>query len=201
MNLIALLIGLVIERLATQLFHWRRMRWLDHIIDFGFRQVERLPNWPAIIPVILLAVVLGVPLAWVLARTRLPGRRLIRAVCTLSMVLPPVVAGVALFLALGRRGVLGRPLDDAFGVSLPFTTASVVIAQLFVAMPFLVITVELAQVTPPVGFNLFVLQALSGHPIERVAVSAFPFFLLLAFTAVLLVIFPQLALWLPEALY
>jgi tripartite ATP-independent transporter DctM subunit len=66
---------------------------------------------------------------------------------------------------------------------------------------FLVITVELAQVTPPVGFNLFVLQALSGHPVERVAVAAFPFFLLLAFTAVLLVIFPQLALWLPNVLY
>ncbi|MEC8961581.1 MAG: TRAP transporter large permease subunit [Pseudomonadota bacterium] len=66
---------------------------------------------------------------------------------------------------------------------------------------FLVITVELAQVTPPVGFNLFVLQALSGKPIERVAVAAFPFFLLLASTAVLLVIFPQIALWLPDVLY
>ena len=66
---------------------------------------------------------------------------------------------------------------------------------------FLVITVELAQVTPPVGFNLFVLQALSGKPIERVAVAAFPFFLLLASTAVILVIFPQIALWLPDILY
>ena len=66
---------------------------------------------------------------------------------------------------------------------------------------FLVITVELAQVTPPVGFNLFVLQALSGQPIERVAVAAFPFFLLLASTAVLLVVFPQIALWLPDQLY
>ena len=66
---------------------------------------------------------------------------------------------------------------------------------------FLVITVELAQVTPPVGFNLFVLQALSGKPIEQVAVAAFPFFLLLASTAVLLVIFPQIALWLPDVLY
>ena len=61
MNLIALLIGLVIERLATQLFHWRRMRWLDHIIDYGFRQAERLPNWPAMVPVILLAAVLVLP--------------------------------------------------------------------------------------------------------------------------------------------
>jgi len=91
-----------------------------------------------------IAVVIGVPLAWLLARSALPGRGFVRALCTLSMVLPPVVAGVALFLALGRRGVLGRPLDDVFGVSLPFTTASVVLAQLFVAMPFLVLTVEAA---------------------------------------------------------
>jgi len=90
------------------------------------------------------AVLIGVPIAWLLARTNLPGRGFVRALCTLSMVLPPVVAGVALFLALGRRGVVGRPLDEAFGVSLPFTTASVVLAQLFVAMPFLVLTVEAA---------------------------------------------------------
>jgi molybdate transport system permease protein len=90
------------------------------------------------------SVVLGVPLAWVLARTRLPGRHLLRAVCTLSMVLPPVVAGVALFLALGRRGVLGSWLDDWFGVRLPFTTPGVVVAQVFVAMPFLVLTVDAA---------------------------------------------------------
>lgn len=92
----------------------------------------------------IVAVVIGVPLAWLLARSRLPGRRFVRALCTLSMVLPPVVAGVALFLALGRRGVIGEPLDDAVGVTLPFTTAAVVIAQLFVAMPFLVLTVEAA---------------------------------------------------------
>ena len=61
MHLIALLIGLAIERLATQLFHWRRMRWLDRIIDAGFRQTERLGNWPAIIPVIILAVLLVLP--------------------------------------------------------------------------------------------------------------------------------------------
>ena len=91
-----------------------------------------------------LSIVLGVPLAWLLARTSLPGRGVVRAVCTLSMVLPPVVAGVALFLALGRRGVLGEWLDRWFGVSLPFTTPAVVLAQVFVAMPFLVLTVEAA---------------------------------------------------------
>ncbi len=61
MHLIALLIGLAIERLATQLFHWRRMRWLDRIIDAGFRQAERLGNWPAIIPVIILVALLVLP--------------------------------------------------------------------------------------------------------------------------------------------
>lgn len=66
MNLIALLIGLAIERLATQVFHWRRMRWLDRIIDFGFRQAARLANWPAVVPVIIIGVVLVLPVAAVI---------------------------------------------------------------------------------------------------------------------------------------
>ncbi len=91
-----------------------------------------------------LALVFGVPLAWLLARISFPGRGLVRALCTLSMVLPPVVAGVALFYGLGRRGLLGQYLDRWFGIALPFTTAGVIVAQAFVAMPFLVITVEAA---------------------------------------------------------
>ncbi|HEU4840910.1 MAG TPA: ABC transporter permease [Ilumatobacteraceae bacterium] len=90
------------------------------------------------------AVTFGVPLAWLLARVAFPGRGLVRALCTLSMVLPPVVAGVALFYSLGRRGLLGQHLDRWFGFTLPFTTTGVVVAQAFVAMPFLVITVEAA---------------------------------------------------------
>ena len=66
MNLIALLIGLAIERLATHLFHWRRLRWLDRIIDAGFRQSNRLANWPPIIPVIALAILLVLPVAAVI---------------------------------------------------------------------------------------------------------------------------------------
>ena len=73
---------------------------------------------------------------------RFPGRGLVRALCTLSMVLPPVVAGVALFYALGRRGLVGQYLDAWFGITLPFSTAGVVLAEAFVAMPFLVIAVE-----------------------------------------------------------
>jgi len=72
----------------------------------------------------------------------MPGRQTIRGLCTLSMVLPPVVAGVALLASLGRRGVVGQILDDWFGVRLPFTMPAVIVAQLFVAMPFLVLTVE-----------------------------------------------------------
>ena len=91
-----------------------------------------------------LSMVFGVPLAWLLARVDFPGRQAVRALSTLSMVLPPVVGGVALFAALGRRGIVGRYLDEWFGLRLPFTTAGVVVAQTFVAMPFLVVTVEAA---------------------------------------------------------
>jgi molybdate transport system permease protein len=90
----------------------------------------------------LLALVFGVPLAWVLARARIRGVHLLRAVVTLPLVLPPVVGGVALLLAFGRQGILGRHLDDWTGITLPFTTAGVIVAETFVAMPFLVITVE-----------------------------------------------------------
>jgi molybdate transport system permease protein len=90
----------------------------------------------------VLSVVFGVPLAWMLARVPFRGSGVVRALCTLSMVLPPVVGGVALFFALGRRGLVGQWLDRWFDVRLPFTTAGVVVAQTFVAMPFLVITVE-----------------------------------------------------------
>ena len=85
---------------------------------------------------------LGVPLAWVLARSTLPGMSVLRALLTLPLVLPPVVGGVALLLAFGRQGVIGRHLDAWTGITLPFTTAGVVVAETFVAMPFLVLTVE-----------------------------------------------------------
>ncbi|MEV1012316.1 molybdate ABC transporter permease subunit [Micromonospora sp. DT44] len=90
----------------------------------------------------LLCLLLGVPLAWLLARVDFPGRRLARALVTVPLVLPPVVGGVALLLVFGRRGLLGGWLDATFGVTLPFTTAGVVLAEAFVAMPFLVIAVE-----------------------------------------------------------
>lgn len=87
-----------------------------------------------------LCVVLGVPIAWALARVRYATW--IRAVVLLPLVLPPVVGGVALLLAFGRRGLVGGPLYDLTGISFPFTTWGVIIAETFVAMPFLIITVE-----------------------------------------------------------
>lgn len=89
-----------------------------------------------------LSLVLGVPLAWVLARWRAPGMALVRAVVTIPLVLPPVIGGVALFNGFGRKGLLGHPVHSVFGHDLPFSFQGIVLAQVFVAMPFLVITVE-----------------------------------------------------------
>jgi molybdate transport system permease protein len=90
----------------------------------------------------LVSVAIGVPLAWLLARVEFPGRRVVRALVTVPLVLPPVVGGVALLLVLGRKGLLGSWLDATFGITLPFTTTGVVLAEAFVAMPFLIIAVE-----------------------------------------------------------
>lgn len=95
MNLIALLIGLVIERLATQLFHWRRMRWLDRIIDFGFGLAGRVANWPALIPVVIVGIVLVLPVfavIWFLGDTLAGFTYLFLAI-------------VVLFFSLGPRDI------------------------------------------------------------------------------------------------
>jgi molybdate transport system permease protein len=89
-----------------------------------------------------ISFVLGVPLAWVLARSRLRITPILRAGVTLPLVLPPVAGGVALFLAFGRLGVVGQYLDRWFGFTIPFTTYGVVLAQTFVSMPFLIVAVE-----------------------------------------------------------
>ncbi|MFJ6820477.1 ABC transporter permease [Streptomyces niveus] len=89
-----------------------------------------------------LSLVLGVPLAWLLARVDFPGKAFVRSLVLLPMVLPPTVGGVALLLAFGRRGLLGPWLEDTFGITLPFHTSGAVVAATFVAMPFLVISLE-----------------------------------------------------------
>lgn len=89
-----------------------------------------------------ICLVLGIPLAWLLARTRFRGQDVLRAVLTMPLVMPPVVGGVALLSLLGRRGLLGRQIDAWFGITVPFTTVAVVIAEAFVALPFLVLSVD-----------------------------------------------------------
>ncbi|MFZ1286587.1 MAG: ABC transporter permease [Candidatus Phosphoribacter sp.] len=100
-----------------------------------------------------ISVVVGVPLAWLLARTDFPGLRLLRALVTLPLVLPPVVGGVALLLAFGRTGFIGQYLDQWFGITIPFSPIAVIMAETFVAMPFLVVTVEGALRSVDRGFE------------------------------------------------
>jgi molybdate transport system permease protein len=89
-----------------------------------------------------LALLLGVPLAWLLARARIPGKPLIRAIVLVPLLLPPIVSGIGLLAALGRRGFLGRTLDQWFGIRLPFSTVGVIVAVSYVALPFVVVTME-----------------------------------------------------------
>jgi AmpE protein len=101
MHLIALLIGLVVERLATQLFHLRRLRWIDRIIDAGFRQAGHVANWPSLIPIVLIAVVLVLPVfmvTWSLGNTLLGFPYLLLGV-------------VVLFFSLGPQDI-GEDVDD-----------------------------------------------------------------------------------------
>ncbi len=116
-------------------------RGLGH--QLGTRQVRDALRLSLVTSVsaTLVALTLGVPLAWVQARVAYRGKRLVRAITTLPMVLPPVVGGVALLLAFGRNGVAGDALSG-LGVHLPFHTSGAIVAEAFVAMPFLVISAE-----------------------------------------------------------
>ncbi len=90
----------------------------------------------------LVCLVVGLPLAWLLAKVDFRGRGLLRALVTVPLVLPPVVAGIALRAAFGRSGAIGEPLLDATGFAFPYTTPGVVLAHTFVALPFVVISME-----------------------------------------------------------
>jgi len=91
---------------------------------------------------IVFCLLLGLPLAWLLARVDFGGRGAVRALVTVPLVLPPVVAGVALRSAFGRTGIVGEPLLEWTGFAFPFTTYGVVLAHVFVSMPFVVIAIE-----------------------------------------------------------
>jgi molybdate transport system permease protein len=134
-------------------------------------------NWPEFIPLVtseasltalalslrtaaastLLCLLLGIPTALVLARTSFPGQPLLRALVLLPLVLPPVVGGIALLYTFGRRGLLGHSLE-VLGIQIAFSTTAVVLAQTFVALPFLVVSLEGALRT-------------AGHRYEAVAAT------------------------------
>ncbi len=120
----------------------------------------------------LLCVLLGGPLALVLARGRLPGLRVLRSIVLLPLVLPPVVGGLALLFLLGRTGLLGARLDMWFGITIPFTTTAVVLAQTFVALPFLVVSLEGALRTAGGRYEAVAatLGAAPAHAFRRVTV-------------------------------
>jgi len=90
----------------------------------------------------LLSLVMGFPVAWVLSRSSFPGRTVVRGLVILPLVMPPVVGGVALLSVFGRRGFLGAPLYDLFGVQLTFTTTAAVLAAVFVSFPLAVLALE-----------------------------------------------------------
>jgi molybdate transport system permease protein len=122
-----------------------RVPWSDswHVLSSHEARTALLLSLETSVAATLIAVVFGVPLAWVQARVAYPGRRVVRALTLLPMLLPPVVGGIALLLALGRRGLVGQYLDHA-GVHLPFHVPGAIAAEAFVSMPFLVLTVEAA---------------------------------------------------------
>ncbi|WAL95345.1 ABC transporter permease [Streptomyces sp. Je 1-369] len=121
-----------------------RTEWGDlgsHLTTPGVTQALRLSLLVSLWA-LGLSLLLGVPLAWLLARVEFRGKALVRSLVLLPMVLPPTVGGVALLLGFGRRGLLGPWLEDTFGIVLPFHTSGAVVAATFVAMPFLVISLE-----------------------------------------------------------
>jgi molybdate transport system permease protein len=116
--------------------------WTDLATDEA-RSALRLSLFCSLVAAAV-AVLLGTPLAWVLARSALPGRSVLRGLVLLPMVLPPVVGGVALLSAFSLSSPIGGWLYDALGIQLTYSPAGAVLAETFVAMPFYVITVEAA---------------------------------------------------------
>ncbi|MTB86772.1 molybdate ABC transporter permease subunit [Aeromicrobium senzhongii] len=117
-----------------------------------------------------LCVVLGVPLALALARSSARWASVVRALVLLPLVLPPVVGGIALLATFGRRGWLGQHLE-AFGIEIAFTTVAVVLAQTFVSLPFLVVTLEgaLRAVDPGYADVAATLGAAPSRVLSRVS--------------------------------
>ncbi|WP_394555100.1 ABC transporter permease [Agromyces sp. MMS24-JH15] len=137
----ALAVGVLLLPLAALV---ARVDWSTIVADLTAPETLDALRLSIVTGVVATAVclVLGVPLAIVIARATPRVAGLLRALVTVPLVLPPMVGGIALLFLLGRTGLAGQWLDAAFGLRLPFTTAAVVIAQAFVALPFLVLSVE-----------------------------------------------------------
>ena len=131
-----LLVPLVAMVAAT---NWRALP--DHLTSPAALDALRLSLVTSTVA-IAFCLLLGLPLAWLLARVDFRGRGALRALVTVPLVLPPVVAGVALRSAFGRTGVIGEPLLELTGFAFPYTTYGVVLAHVFVSMPFVVIAIE-----------------------------------------------------------
>jgi len=129
--------------------------WSDLWSLLGTREVRDALRISALTSAATVGIcaVVGTPLAWLLARVDFPGRSVLRALVVVPLVLPPVVAGVALASALGRNGLIGGAIRDLTGVTIPFTTTAVVIAHAFVAMPFFVLAVEGAFRSTGAGYD------------------------------------------------
>jgi molybdate transport system permease protein len=123
-----------------------RLPWSDawSLATSGTARRAGLVSLQTSVVAAIVAALAGVPLGWWLARTRTRAVGLVRSVIVMPMILPPVVAGIALLSVFGRRGIIGQYLLEWWGVSIPFTRTAVVIAQVFVSIPFLVLAVESA---------------------------------------------------------
>ncbi len=139
------LLLLIILPLAVLLWRSSPADVAANLVDPMVRQALSLSLRTSAMTV-LLVILLGTPLAWLLAQKTLPGKRIIEALLDLPIVLPPSVAGIALLITFGRRGLLGGVLELA-GIAIPFTPVAVVLAQLFVSAPLYVKSAEAAFAT------------------------------------------------------
>lgn len=126
----------VVPLLALALRGWQGGQVVDRLTSSFVLHALQLSFVTSTLSLII-ALVFGIPAAYLLARAQFPGHRLLTIIVELPMVLPPTVAGVALLVAFGRRSFIGATLDD-LGISIAFSTTAVVLAQLFVSAPFLV---------------------------------------------------------------
>lgn len=169
---IALVLLVVIPVIALAV----RAPWSDALGLLAERR-NRTALWLSlIVPLAALtaSVSIGLPIAWLLARVDFPGRRVMRALVMLPMVLPPVVGGMALLVAFGGDGLIGQWLDRWFGIDLAHTTGAAVLAATFVSLPFFVVTVEAAlrSVDPRLEDAARTLGARPGLVLRRVTLPA-----------------------------